>query len=41
MLAAGARLVEHMSALQAKLKAEAPQAFFDELVFDTLEEDLE
>jgi integrase/recombinase XerD len=41
MLAAGARLVEHMSALQAKLEAEAPQAFFDELVFDTLEEDLE
>jgi hypothetical protein len=41
MLAAGARLVEHMSALQAKLEAEASEAFFDELVFDTLEEDLE
>jgi site-specific recombinase XerD len=41
MLAAGARLVEHMSALQAKLEAEAPEAFFDELVFDALEEDLE
>ena len=40
MLAAGARLVEHMSALQAKLEAEASEAFFDELVFDTLEEDL-
>ena len=38
MLAAGARLVEHMSALQAKLEAEAPEAFFDEVVFDTLEE---
>ena len=36
MLAAGARLVEHMSALQAKLEAEAPEAFFDEVVFDTL-----
>ena len=41
MLAAGARLVEHMSALQAKLEAEASEAFFHELVFDTLEEDLE
>jgi hypothetical protein len=39
MLAAGARLVEHMSALQAKFKAEAPEAFFDEVLFDTLEGD--
>ena len=39
MLAAGARLVEHMSALQAKLEAEAPEAFFDEVVFDTLDGD--
>ena len=37
MLAAGARLVEHMSALQAKLEAEAPEAFFDEVLFDILE----
>jgi len=41
MLAAGARLVEHMSALQAKLEAEAPEAFFDEVVFDTLDGDWE
>ena len=41
MLAAGARLVEHMSALQAKLEAEAPEAFFDEVIFDTLEGDWE
>jgi integrase/recombinase XerC len=41
MLAAGARLVEHMSALQAKLEAEAPEAFFDEIIFDTLEGDWE
>jgi integrase/recombinase XerC len=37
MLAAGARLVEHMSALQAKLEAEASEAFFDEVLFDTLD----
>lgn len=41
MLAAGARLVEHMSALQAKLEAEAPEAFFDEVPFETLEGDWE
>jgi len=41
MLAAGARLVEHMSALQAKLEAEAPEAFFDEVLFDTLDGDWE
>ena len=41
MLAAGARLVEHMSALQAKLEADAPEAFFDEVVFDTLDGDWE
>jgi integrase/recombinase XerC len=41
MLAAGARLIEHMSALQAKLEAEAPEAFFDEVLFDTLEGDWE
>jgi hypothetical protein len=41
MLAAGARLVEHMSALQAKLEAEAPEALFDEVVFDTLDGDWE
>jgi integrase/recombinase XerC len=39
MLAAGARLVEHMSALQAKLEADAPEAFFDEVLFDALEGD--
>jgi len=36
MLAAGARLVEHMSALQAKLEPETPKNFFDEVLFDTL-----
>ena len=41
MLAAGARLVEHISALQAKLEVEAPEAFFDDVLFDTLEGDLE
>ena len=41
MLAAGARLVEHMSALQAKLEAEAPEAFFDEVLFETLDGDWE
>lgn len=41
MLAAGARLVEHMSALQAKLEPEAPKAFFDEVVFDNLEREPE
>ena len=41
MLAAGARLVEHMSALQAKLEAEASEAFFDEVLFDTVEGDWE
>ena len=39
MLAAGARLVEHMSALQANFDVEAPEAFFDEPPFDTLEGD--
>ena len=39
MLAAGARLVEHMSALQAKLEVEAPEVFFDEVLFDTLDGD--
>ena len=41
MLAAGARLVEHMSALQAKLEPKEPEAFFDEVVFDNLEQDPE
>ena len=34
MLAAGARLVEHMSALQAKLEAEAPEVLFEALEGD-------
>lgn len=41
MLAAGARLVEHMSALQAKLEAQAPADLFDDVLFDTLEGDWE
>jgi hypothetical protein len=41
MLAAGARLVEHISALQAKLEVEAPESFFDDVLFDNLEGDLE
>ena len=41
MLTAGARLVEHISALQAQLEPEAPEAFFDEVVFETLEGDWE
>ena len=41
MLAAGARLVEHMSVIQANLEPEEPEAFFDEVVFDTLERDPE
>ena len=41
MLAAGARLVEHMSALQAKLEPDASKTFFDKVLFDALEGDWE
>jgi hypothetical protein len=41
MLAAGARLVEHMSVIQANLEPEEPEAFFDEVIFDNLERDPE
>ena len=41
MLAAGARLVEHMSIIQGNLEPEEPEAFFDEVIFDNLERDPE
>ena len=41
MLSAGRRLVEHMTALQAKLEPEAPEAFLDKVVFDNLKGDWE
>ena len=41
MLAAGARLVEHISVIQAQLESEASEAFFDPDVFDNLQKDPE